>query len=71
MLVTEPKSTPGKATPLQVVKAVLSAFIGIRKGVGHERDIATIRPAQVIVVGIIAAAALVLGVLLLVRTITG
>jgi hypothetical protein len=55
---------------LQVVKAVLSAFIGIRKGAAHDRDIATIRPVQVIVTGIIAAAVVVLVVLLLVRFIT-
>ena len=65
-----PAGTPRKATPLQVVKAVLSAFIGIRKGAAHDRDIATIRPAQVIVTGIVAAALVVLGVLLLVRFIT-
>jgi hypothetical protein len=70
MIVTEPAGTPRKATPLQVVKAVLSAFIGIRKGAAHERDIATIKPVQVIVVGIIAAAVLVFGVLLLVTFIT-
>jgi hypothetical protein len=70
MLVTEPRSTPGKATPLQVVKAVLSAFIGIRKGAAHDRDIATIRPVQVIIAGIIAAALMVLAVVLLVTFIT-
>ena len=62
---------PRKATPLQVVKAVLSAFIGIRKGAAHDRDMATLKPLQVIVTGIVAAALLVLGVLLLVRFIIG
>ena len=61
---------PRKVTPLQVAKAVLSAFIGIRKGAAHERDMATLKPAQVIVVGIIAAAILVVSVVLLVRFIT-
>ncbi len=70
MFVTEPAGAPRKATPLQVVKAVLSAFIGIRKGAAHERDIATITPVQVIVVGIIAAAVFVLSVILLVTFIT-
>ena len=70
MLVTEPQGTPQKATLLQVVKAVLSAFIGIRKGAAHDRDIATIKPVQVIVVGVIAAAVLVFGVILLVTFIT-
>lgn len=61
---------PRKASPLHVVKAVLSAFVGIRKGAAHEQDIATLTPAQVIVTGIIAAAVFVLGLVLLVRFIT-
>ena len=56
-----------KAGPLQVVKAVLSAFIGIRKGAAHENDAARITPVQAIVTGIIAAAILVVSMLLFVR----
>ena len=56
-----------RAGPLQVVKAVLSAFIGIRKGAAHDNDLATITPLQAIVTGIIAAAILVVCMLLLVR----
>ena len=59
-----------KATPLQVVKAVLSAFIGIRKGSAHERDAVTITPVQAIVAGIICAAIFVLSLVALVRFIT-
>jgi hypothetical protein len=70
MLVTEPQEPARNATPLQVLKAVLSAFIGIRRGAAHERDITTIKPAQVIIVGIICAAILVVSVLLLVRLVT-
>ena len=62
---------PRKATPLQVVKAVLSAFIGIRKGSAHERDAVTITPVQAIVAGIICAAIFVLSLVMLVRFITG
>jgi hypothetical protein len=58
---------PRKAGVLQVVKAVLSAFIGIRKGAAHESDAATITPLQAIVTGIIAAAILVVSMVLLVR----
>ena len=65
----EPK--PRKATPLQVVKAVLSAFIGIRKGSAHERDAVTITPVQAIVAGIVCAAIFVLSLVMLVRFITG
>ena len=60
-------AAPRRAGPLQVVKAVLSAFIGIRKGAAHEDDAATITPVQAIVTGIVAAAILVVSVLLLVR----
>ena len=56
-----------KATPLQVAKAVLSAFIGIRKRAGHERDAVTITPLQVIVTGVIFAAIFVLSLVVLVR----
>ena len=70
MVVTTVTDTPRKATPLQVVKAVLSAFIGIRKRAAHEHDAVTITPAQVIVTGIIAAAVFVLSLVLLVRWIT-
>ena len=56
-----------RAGPWQVVKAVLSAFIGIRKGAAHEDDAATITPVQAIVTGVIAAAVLVVSMVLLVR----
>ena len=70
MITSETVEMERKATPLQVVKAVLSAFIGIRKSAAHEHDIATIKPAQVIIVGIIAAAIFVLSLVALVRYIT-
>lgn len=63
--------TPPKATPWQVAKAVLSAFIGIRKGAAHERDAVTITPVQAIVAGVIGAAIFVLSLVMLVRYITG
>jgi len=64
------QSSPRKATPLQVAKAVLSAFVGIRKGAAHEEDAVTLSPAQVIVAGVIAAAIFVLSLVMLVRFIT-
>ena len=70
MLMTEPQQPVRKASPLQVAKAVLSAFIGIRKREAHERDAVTITPLQVIVTGIIFAAIFVLSLVMLVRTIT-
>jgi Protein of unknown function (DUF2970) len=70
MLMTEPQHAPRKATPFQVAKAVLSAFIGIRKRAAHEEDAVTITPLQVIVTGIIFAAIFVLSLITLVRYIT-
>ena len=70
MVATAMSEAPRKASPLQVAKAVLSAFIGIRKRAAHEHDAVTITPVQVIVTGIIAAAVFVLSLVLLVRWIT-
>jgi hypothetical protein len=70
-MVAAPMSeAPRKASPLQVAKAVLSAFIGIRKRAAHEHDAVTITPVQAIVAGLIAAAVFVLSLVLLVRWIT-
>ena len=45
---------PQKATLLQVLRMVLSAFLGIRKRADHEKIVVT--PVQVIIVAVIAAA---------------
>jgi hypothetical protein len=52
-----------RATPLEVVKAVASAFFGVRRRDAHESIKLT--PAQVIAAGIICAA-LFVGTLLLI-----
>ena len=70
MLMTDPQHTPRKASPLQVAKAVLSAFIGIRKRAAHEHDAVTITPLQVIFTGILFAAIFVVSLIVLVRYIT-
>ena len=69
LMALEPES-PRKATPLQVAKAVLSAFVGIRKRAAHEHDAVTITPLQVIIAGVIGAAIFVLSLIMLVRHIT-
>ena len=46
----------GGASGLQVMKAVMWSFIGIRKRSGYENDVAKIKPAQAIIAGIIGAA---------------
>jgi hypothetical protein len=69
--VSEP--VPGekpKASALQVMRAVLWSFIGIRKGAGYADDVARIRPVQAIVAGLIAAAIFVGGLVILVRFLT-
>jgi hypothetical protein len=59
---------PRKATLLQVLRMVLSAFVGIRKRGEHERIEVT--PVQVIIVGIIAGAVFVGTIVSVVRFIT-
>ena len=44
------------ASGLQVMKAVMWSFIGIRKRSGYENDVAKIKPAEAIIAGIIGAA---------------
>ena len=70
MLMTQPAPVPRKATMLQVAKAVFWSFLGIRKRNAHEQDAVTIKPAQVIVAGIIGAVIFVLSLVILVRFIT-
>ena len=70
MVASEPAETPRRATPLQVAKAVASAFIGIRRRAAHERDVVTITPVQAIIAGVIGAAIFVASLVLLVRFIT-
>ena len=65
-----PKPPPPAATFRQVVSAVFWSFFGVRKGKAMQRDAVTIRPHQVILVGIVIAAMLVVALIVLVRTIT-
>ncbi|MBX9917507.1 MAG: DUF2970 domain-containing protein [Nitrosomonas sp.] len=59
------KQTSG--TIWQVAKAVMFAFMGIRKKSDLEKDAATLKPVQLIIGGIIGGALFVVGVMLLVR----
>ncbi|MEK7231512.1 MAG: DUF2970 domain-containing protein [Pseudomonadota bacterium] len=61
---------PAKATPLQVAKAVLWSFFGIRKRAEYERDAVSLTLPQVVVAGIIGALVLVLSLIMLVRFVT-
>ena len=55
------------ASPLQVAKAVFWSFFGVRRRTEHEKDLAQIKPAQVVVAGLIGAAIFVLSLVLLVK----
>ena len=58
---------PKQASALQVAKAVFWSFLGIRKRSDYETDSVELTPKQVIIAGLIGAAILIAGLLLLVR----
>jgi len=60
---------PRDATLPEVVGAVFSSFLGIRKGKSMQKDAVSIKPHQVVLVGIALAAVFVVSLLLLVRVI--
>jgi hypothetical protein len=78
MTASDPNATPPGTPPpaprtagfLQVLGAVFWSFLGIRKKAAGERDMVTIKPAHVIVAGLLAAAVLVFALILLVTAIT-
>ena len=59
------------ASRLQVAKAVFWSFLGIRKRRDYETDSVELKPQQVIIAGLIGAAFLVFGLILLVRLVIG
>jgi len=61
------EQTPKSASPLQVAKAVLWSFLGIRTRAALEADATQLKPVQVIVAGLIGAAIFVLSLILLVK----
>jgi hypothetical protein len=66
---SEPKLKP--ASPLQVAKAVFWSFFGVRRRAEHDKDLAQIKPVQVVIAGLIGAAVFVLSLVLLVKFIIG
>jgi len=60
----------GKATPIQVAKAVFWAFFGVRKESDHAADVSSLTLGQIVIGGIIGAALFVGSLLLLVRFVT-
>jgi hypothetical protein len=59
------------ASPLQVAKAVFWSFLGIRRRAGHEKDVAQLKPVQVVIAGLVGALIFVLTLVLLVKFIVG
>jgi len=60
---------PNPASLRQVAGAVFWSFFGVRKGRHMQRDAVTVKPAQVVVIGVLLAAAFVLSLLALVSLI--
>lgn len=56
-----------KATLIQAFSAVMWSFLGIRKSKDYEADVQQLNPVHVIVVGVVAAALFVIGLLALVK----
>ena len=60
---------PRDATFLEVIAAVVSSFLGIRKGKAMRRDAVALKPQHVILVGVALAAIFVVSLILIVRLI--
>jgi hypothetical protein len=60
-----------KGSFVQTLRAVAWSFFGVRKSSEYERDVKQLNPVHVIVAGVLAAAAFVLGLLLLIRWVVG
>ena len=67
--VPSPSTEPKDATLAQVAGAVFWSFFGVRKGESMQRDAVTIKPLQVIIVGVALAALIVFALLALVRVV--
>ena len=66
----DPDRPARPATLREILSAVVWSFFGVRKREAMRRDVVTIKPHQVIIVGILCAAVLVATLLILVRVIT-
>ena len=63
----DPSTTPRPATLRQVIGTVFWSFFGIRKGAAMRKDAVTVKPHQVILVGVALAAVFVVTLVLVVR----
>ncbi|TAK92366.1 MAG: DUF2970 domain-containing protein [Burkholderiaceae bacterium] len=56
-----------KASFGATLKAVLSAFIGLRRGADHRSDMGKLNPLHVVIVGVLAAIAFVVTLIVIVK----
>ena len=63
-----PQREPTTATPLQVMKAVFSAFFGVRRAQDHEA--VRLKPLHLVIAGLVGAAGFVLTLLTIVWLVT-
>lgn len=66
----EETDNSGKATPIQVAKAVFWAFFGVRKESDHTADVSSLTLGQIGIGGIIGSVLFVGSLLLLVKFVT-
>ncbi|WP_119352769.1 DUF2970 domain-containing protein [Azohydromonas sediminis] len=60
-----------KGSFVQTLRAVAWSFFGVRRSREYEQDVQKLNPVHVIVAGVMAAAAFVLGLVLLIRWVVG
>ncbi|MGE0798180.1 MAG: DUF2970 domain-containing protein [Lautropia sp.] len=65
------EATNRRGSLLGTLKAVASAFIGIRGRGAHEADLARLNPIHLIIAGVLCTAAFVVTLLLIVRWAVG
>ncbi len=58
-----------KASFASTLKAVLSAFFGIRRGSDHASDMGKLNPLHVVIVGVLAAAGFVVTLIFIVKAV--
>ena len=63
----DPDPPPRPATLREVAGTVFSSFLGIRKGAAMRKDAVTVKPHQVVLVGLALAAVFVVTLVLVVR----
>jgi RsiW-degrading membrane proteinase PrsW (M82 family) len=62
-----PAAEPRQASLIQVAGAVFWSFVGVRKGKHMQQDAVTVKPLQVVIIGVLLAAVIVFALLALVR----